>query len=156
METLTLVQTGKRNPLPLVLFDGPEGSYWSKWLKFCEEELLVQGFISETDFNIFDLVDSVDEAIEKIDRFYFRYHSLRYVQGQLVIRLNSALDRQKVKELNKSFSDILTPKGGIRLSGPLPIEEDEPEIAHLSRLILDFNKRDFGRLKTLIDEINHT
>jgi len=156
METLTLVQTGKRNPLPLVLFDGPEGSYWSKWLKFCKEELLVQGFISETDFNIFDLVDSVDEAIEKIDRFYFRYHSLRYVQGQLVIRLNSALDRQKVKELNKSFSDILTPKGGIRLSGPLPIEEDEPEIAHLPRLILDFNKKDFGRLKNLIDKINHT
>ena len=156
METLTLVQTGKRNPLPLVLFDEPDGSYWSKWLEFCKEELLVQGYISETDFSLFDQIDSVDEAIEKIDRFYFRYHSLRYVQGQLVIRLKSALDRQKVKELNKSFSDILTPKGGIRLSGPLPIEEDEPEIAHLSRLILDFKKRDFGRLKTLIDEINHS
>ena len=155
METLTLVQTGKRNPLPLVLFDRPEGSYWSTWLKFCKEELLGQGFISETDFNLFDLVDSVDEAVEKIDRFYFRYHSLRYVQGQLVIRLNSALDQQKVKELKESFSDILTSKGDLLLSGPLPIEEDEPEIAHLPRLILDFNKKDFGRLKNLIDEINN-
>jgi hypothetical protein len=156
METLTLLQTGKRNPMPLVLVDEPEGSYWSKWLKFSKEELLAQGFISETDFSLFNLVDSVNEAVEKIGRFYFRYHSLRYVGGQLVIRLNSALDRQKVKELNESFSDILTPKGDLHLSGPLPIEMDEPEIAHLPRLIFDFNKKDFGRLKNLIDEINNS
>ena len=43
METLTLVQTGKRNPLPLILVDEPEGTYWLRWLKFFEKELLAQG-----------------------------------------------------------------------------------------------------------------
>lgn len=155
METLTLVQTGKRNPLPLVLVDEPGGSYWPKWIKFIEEELLAQGFIGKTDFDLFDLVDSVDEALSKIDRFYFRYHSLRYVEGQLVIRLNAAIERSKVTALKEQFADILIPQGDIRLSGALPIEMEEQEIAHLPRLLVDFNRRDFGRLKALIDEINN-
>jgi uncharacterized protein (TIGR00730 family) len=155
METLTLVQTGKRNPLPLVLVDEPGGSYWSGWIKFLEDELLARGTISETDFNLFDLVHSAEDAVSKIDRFYFRYHSLRYVEGQLVLRLNTPLDLHKVGALKADFSDILIPQGDLRLSGPLAIEMDEPEIAHLPRLIVDFNRHDFGRLKALIDEINN-
>jgi len=154
METLTLVQTGKRNPLPLILVDEPGGTYWSRWLKFFEKELLAQGYISETDFSLFEQVESVDDAVTRIDRFYHRYHSLRYVGEQLVIRLTSSIDPPKVNELKSRFSDILTPSGGLSLSDPLPIEADEPEIAHLPRLILDFNRKNFGRLRDLIDAIN--
>ncbi len=154
METLTLVQTGKRNPLPLILVDEPGGTYWSRWLKFFEKELLAQGYISPTDFSLFEQVESVDDAVTRIDRFYHRYHSLRYVGEQLVIRLTSSIDPPKVNELKSRFSDILTPSGGLSLSDPLPIEADEPEIAHLPRLILDFNRKNFGRLRDLIDAIN--
>ena len=154
METLTLVQTGKRNPLPLVLVDEPGGTYWSHWIEFLKDELLARGNISETDFNLFDLVYSAEDAVSKIERFYFRYHSLRYVEGQLVLRLNAALDQQRIETLKADFSDMLTPDGDLRLSGPLPTEMDEPEVAHLPRLIVDFNRHDFGRLKALIDEIN--
>lgn len=156
METLTLVQTGKRNPLPLVLVEEPGGSYWSLWIQFLEDELLTRGNISETDFSLFDLVYSVDEAVSKIERFYSCYHSLRYVEGQLVIRLNTAIDQSKVTALKKQYKDILIPKGKIVLSGPLPMEMDEEEIAHLPRLLVDFNRQDFGRLKNLIDEINNS
>ena len=154
METLTLVQTGKRNPLPLILVDEPEGSYWSRWIKFLKDELLARGNISDTDFNLFDLVYSAEDAVSKIQRFYYRYHSLRYVEGQLVLRLNTPLDQNKIEALKSDFSDILTPRGDLRLSGPLPMEMDEPEIARLPRLIVDFDRHDFGRLKALIDEIN--
>lgn len=154
MEALTLLQTGKRNPMPLVLIDEPEGTYWSRWLKFFKKEVLVQGYISEMDFRLFERVDSVGEAVKRIDRFYLLYHSLRYVGERLVIRLNSQIDQQKVEEVKKQFGDILTPKGDLLLSGPLPEESDEPEIAHLPRLILDFNRKDFGRLRELIDVIN--
>jgi hypothetical protein len=154
METLTLVQTGKRYPMPLVLIDEPGGTYWSRWLKFFEKELLAQGYINTTDFSLFDRVDSVDEAVKKIDSFYFRYHSMRYVEERLVIRLTSIIDQQKVRELKARFFDILTPRGDISLSGPLPEETDEPEIAHLPRLIIDFNRKDFGRLRNLIDDLN--
>jgi len=154
METSTLLQTGKRDPLPLVLIDEPGGTYWSQWLQFFEQELLAQGYISNSDFCIFERVNSVDEAVERINHFYRRYHSMRYVDKKLVIRLTSTLDPQSVKELKDRFSKILTPKGDMYLSGPLPAEADEPEIAHLPRLVLDFNRRNFVRLRSLIDAIN--
>jgi len=154
METLTLLQTGKHTPMPLVLVDEPGGTYWSRWLKFLREELLSEGYISECDFQLFECVHSIDEAIERINHFYRRYHSMRYVDKKLVIRLQSSLDAPSVKELNEKFSDIVEPRGGLYLSGPLPQEADEPEIAHLPRLIVDFNLQDFGRFRELIDDIN--
>jgi len=154
METLTLVQTGKRYPLPLVLVDEPGGTYWSHWLGLVEQELLAQGYISATDLRLFECVDSAAEAIARIDRFYLRYHSLRYVKDKLVLRLSSPVDSQAVHELNSRFADLLTPQGDFSLSEPLPEEGDEPEIQHLPRLIVDFNRQDFGRLRELIDAIN--
>ncbi len=154
METLTLVQTGKRDPLPLVLVDEPGGLYWAKWLRFFEDELLAQGYITAPDFNFFERVDSVSAAIERINHFYRRYHSLRHVGRQLVIRLVSDVSPQAVSELNGLFKDMLVPGGRIVPSGPLPEEADEPEIAHLPRLVMDFNSRDFGRLRSLIDVVN--
>ena len=154
METLTLLQTGKHNPLPLVLVDEPGGTYWSRWLKFFREELLSEGYIVERDFRLFECVDSIDAAVKSINHFYRRYHSLRYINKKLVIRLQTAIADSAVKELNLKFSDILYPGGKIYFSGPFSEESDEPEIAHLPRLIVDFNLQDFGSLRTLIDEIN--
>ena len=154
METLTLLQTGKSSPLPLVLIDVPGGTYWSRWLTFLKEELLSEGYVSEDDFKLFDYVHSVDEAVERITHFYSRYHSMRYVYKKLVVRLTSAVSEECVLGLNKKFNDILVPGGMIRLSGPLPEEDDEPETGHLPRLVMDFNLQDFGRLRTLIEEIN--
>lgn len=154
METLTLLQTGKRDPIPLVLVDEPGGTYWSRWIQFFEEELMAQGYITASDFYLFERVDSVDAAVERIDHFYRHYHSLRYVEKQLVLRLTSDIDLKFVKELKDQFSDILIPQGNIYLSGPLPAEADEPEIANLPRLVVDFNRRDLGKLRKLIDAIN--
>jgi uncharacterized protein (TIGR00730 family) len=154
METLTLLQTGKHSPLPLVLVDEPGGTYWSRWLRFLREELLSEGYISEGDFRLFERVDSIDAAIERISHFYSRYHSMRYVDKKVIIRLLSAINDSSVKSLNKQFSDILVPGGSIYLSEPMSEEADEPEIAHMPRLIIDFNLQDFGRLRTLIDAIN--
>lgn len=154
METLTLVQTGKRPPLPLILVDEPGGTYWDRWVRFLEDELLAEGYVSEPDFELFERVDSVDAAVERIDRFYRRYHSLRYVGTKLVLRLTSELEPGRVRELEEAFADLLTPQGGMALSGPLAAEAGEPELAHLPRLVVDFNRRDFGRLRRLIAELN--
>ncbi len=154
METLTLVQTGKRNPLPLILIDEKGGSYWRRWIDFLEKELLSRGYIDATDLDLFERVDSAEAALEKISRFYSRYHSLRYVAGVLVIRMSSSLNQEQVDELQNRFSDILSPGGGIHISGPLPEESDEPELDPLPRLVVDFSRNNFGRLKGLIDAIN--
>lgn len=154
METLTLLQNGKRNPLPLVLLDSPEGDYWQKWIRFFRDELLCDGYISESDFDLFESLNSVDAAVESIKRFFRRYHSVRYFEDKLIMRVSAPLDEHHVKALKEGFGDILTKNGNVILSGPLPAEADEPELAHLQRVVIDFNRRDFGRLRKLIDLIN--
>lgn len=154
METLTLVQTGKRNPLPLILVDDPVCTYWTEFIRFVETELLSRNLISSSDFSLFERVDSVDAAVEKINRFYRRYHSLRYVDGKLVIRLSLQVSDEAVRRLKVDFADILLPQGDIAPSGSLPAELDDGDVADLPRLVVDFNRKDFGRLRAMIDAIN--
>lgn len=154
METLTLLQTGKRYPLPLILIDEPGGTYWSHWERFIRNELLDRGLISAMDFRFFERVHSVDEAVRRINRFYRRYHSLRFVGERLVLRLQSPIPPEAAERLAREFADILQPGGGMTWGSALAEEADEPEIIHLPRLILDFNHKDFGRLRALIDLLN--
>lgn len=156
METLTLVQTGKRNPLPLLLLDDGSGSYWDRMIRFMREELLSRKYISETDFLLFERVGGVDAAVEKIKKFYSRYHSQRYINGQLVIRLTSELPQALIDRLKKEFQDILIPEGDITPSGAFPCEVEDGDFIELPRLAVDFNRKDFGRFKSFIDAINET
>jgi hypothetical protein len=154
MEALTLVQTGKRNPLPIILVDEPGGNYWKDWIRFVKQALLAKGNISESDLKLFERVDAVDDAVARITGFYRRYHSLRYVGNQLLIRLNAEISESAVAALKRNFSDMLRPGGDICLSGSCPEEMNEPETRHLPRLAVDFNRLDFGRLKEFIDAVN--
>jgi uncharacterized protein (TIGR00730 family) len=154
MEALTLLQTGKRYPIPVLLVEGPGGLYWKGVLGFIQEHLASAGYIGPNDFAFFQPVTDIDEAVAVIERFYHCYHSLRFVAGQTVIRTVSKLPASRVRVLRREFADILTPGGDISVSGPLPEERDEPEIKHLPRLVLDFNKQDFARLRQLIDAVN--
>lgn len=154
METLTLLQTGKRDMLPLLLVDEPRGDYWSHWIRFLRESLLPDGYIDKSDFDLFEQVHTAEDALDRIDRFYRRFHSMRYVNGKLVIRLSSALTREQVRDLGSRFEHILRNDGTISLSGPLPEEAEDDDISGLPRLIMDFNRKDFGILRRLIDAIN--
>ena len=154
METLTLIQTGKQYPIPVILIDRPDGAYWSRLLEFVDAEMMEEDYIDKADLSLFTLTNSLDDAVGYIKRFYRVYHSMRYVRDKLILRLNSEIDPEKIEELKSRFSDILVHDRAFFHSIPLPEEQDEPEIAHLPRLVLDFNRRDFGRLRELIDDIN--
>ena len=154
METLTLVQTGKRDLMPLVLVDPPGSVYWKRWLEFLKAQLMEQEYISPEDFHLFDRVESVEDAVAMIDRFYRRFHSMRFVNGRLVIRMNAPIPDEMVGELAVKYADILTEGGGIEASAALPEEENEPELAHLPRLLLNFDRHHFGRLRQLVDDLN--
>ncbi len=157
METMTLIQTGKRDIIPLVLIEPYGTTYWQTWMDFLRTELLDRGYIKKSDFSLFELVDSPENAVERINLFYRRFHSLRYVNGKLVIRMTSPLSPGKVSELNSMFPDILEDGGKISLlDKSLPEEANEPHLTNLPRLIVDFNKRSFSRLKQMIDAINRT
>jgi uncharacterized protein (TIGR00730 family) len=154
MEALTLLQTGKRYPLPVVLIDRPGDRYWSGWMDFVRDHLLSGGYIGPGDGAFFHHTRDVDDAVAVIHRFYRRFHSLRFVDGKAVIRMAAELQTSQIDRLRQEFADILAEGGGMRLTGALPRECDEPELANLPRLVVDFNKRDFARLRQLIDAIN--
>jgi uncharacterized protein (TIGR00730 family) len=152
-ETLTLVQTGKRDPMPIVMIDEPGGTYWSAWVRFVREDLLSRELISQEDLSLFKVTDRVDEAVEEIIRFYSAYNSMRYVRNRLVIRLNREPSDALVERLNDEFADILD-YGRIAKAGVHRLESDDEELKDLPRLLLAFNRRNFGRLRQMIDVLN--
>lgn len=151
-ESLTLIQTGKTPPTPIVLLDSPGGTYWQSWRRFVQEALADRGYISEEDFSLFEITDSVERAVDVVLKFYRVYHSSRYVDDLWVVRLRRPIAPECVGRLNAQFADILT--GEIRPSAALDREADEPDIAHLPRLVAPFNRQSFGRLRQLVDAIN--
>ncbi|MCL2924047.1 MAG: LOG family protein [Trichodesmium sp. MAG_R04] len=151
-ESLTLIQTGKFGPAPLILIDYPGGNYWHDWNDFIYKQLLRRDFISTQDCNFYTITDNLESAYEAIANFYRVYHSSRYVGEKFVIRLNSELSEKDVDFLNQEFSDILT-LGNIEKSQVLP-EESEDQTSHLPRLVMHFNQKDTGRLYQMIAQIN--
>ena len=89
-ELLTLLQTGKTVPAPVVLLDAPGGDYWHGWYDFVTKQLLTDGLISAEDLHLVKLTDSVDEAVEEMCTFFRNYHSIRFVGRRLIIRLAHA------------------------------------------------------------------
>lgn len=153
LEVLTLLQTGKRDMIPVVLLDEPGGNYWNGFQQFVHHSLLGQGMISPEDLSLYRLTDRVEEAVEEILGFFRVYHSMRYVHNRLVIRLHETPGAELLAEINEQFVDILA-EGRFCVSGALPEEKDEPALAHLPRLVFHFNRFNFGRLRQLIDRIN--
>jgi hypothetical protein len=78
---------------------------------------------------------------------------MRWVKGRLVIRLNQALSKRSLADLNEKFADILR-EGEIVQGAALREEKTEPEIWNLPRLILTPHRDRFGRLRQMIDAIN--
>jgi uncharacterized protein (TIGR00730 family) len=152
-ETLTLMQTGKSDIMPVVLIDAPGRTYWVEWRRHLDRHLLKRGLISPEDASFVLVTDNVEEAVREIVTFYSNYHSSRYVGERLVIRLQQPVNDEALSKLNADFKDILV-KGAIERTPALPEESNEPEIAALPRLFLYFNRKNFGRLRQLINALN--
>ena len=150
-ETLTLMQTGKTQLMPMVFLDVPGSTYWQDWLAFVERHLLGQGLISPADLHLFKITNNVQDAVQEITTFYRNYHSSRYSDGQLILRLRYPLSAEALAALNRDFADILT-QGEIT---PAPPQGDDAlEMPDLLRLQLWFDRINYGRLRQLINAIN--
>ncbi|NNG47482.1 MAG: LOG family protein, partial [Deltaproteobacteria bacterium] len=152
-EVLTLLQTGKSKLFPIVLLDEPGGDYWRLWKEFVAGHLLRRELISPEDLSLFRVTDDMAVAVEEILGFYRVFHSMRYVGKELVIRLSRPLPGDALSRIQGEFSDILA-SGSFRLGASLPDEGNEPRLADLPRLIFRFNRKNFGRLRMLVDHLN--
>ncbi len=151
METLTLVQTGKADVMPLVFVDAPGGDYWTDWQKYVEKQLLKPGKISPEDLSLYKITDNVEEAVEEIIHFYSNFNSMRFVKDLLVIRLSKAPSKSMLEELNEEFKDICV-RDTIVSGTSLPEETDHLE---LPRIMFAFNRIAYGRLRQMIDQLNN-
>ena len=152
-ECLTLMQTGKARIIPVILIDRKDGTYWKSWTGFLRRHLLEQKLISPEDFNFFRITHDVEDAVGEVLKFYRNFHSYRWVGPELVIRLQEQLTADAVARLNESFSDLFE-MAPIRASGALKQEKNEAELFRLPRLVATPHRRNFGRLRALIDAVN--
>src|SRR5213596_2790446 len=153
-EALTLMQTGKSRVMPLVLIDRPGGTYWKTWDKNVREHLLRDQLISPDDLHLYQFTDDADEAVRWITRFYRNYHSMRFVKDLLVIRLNHAPSRSALHALNEDFADIIAGEK-IQAIEATPEEREDRDAVELARIAFGFNRRDYGRLRQMVDVLNN-
>jgi uncharacterized protein (TIGR00730 family) len=152
-ELLTLMQTGKSDLHPVVLLETHGGDYWSEWRRFIEGHLAGQGLISPEDLDLIFITDNIDAAVAEIEGFYRNYHSQRYVDGVLTLRLQRLPDERSLARLSEEFADILR-SGSLRAVAPSEAEIADGDFPELPRLALDFDQRSYGRLRHLIDALN--
>ena len=154
-ELLTLLQTGKAEPAPVVLLDVPGGTYFDGWSRFVEEEVVKRNLVGEVDLSLYRVTDSVEVAAEEILGFYRSYSSLRYVGNRLMLRLKVEPTPDEVGELDTLFADICVPGlGGFELVGAATEELAEGDSLDRHRLAFPFDRLSTGRLRQLIDHLN--
>lgn len=149
-ETLTLVQTGKSQMVPIVCVEGAGGTFWKAFDAWARQELGSRGWISPEDPDIYTICETPAQAADVITRFYRLYHSSRYVKDDLVIRLKRPLTEAEVAILNSEFKTLVK-SGQMTMRGPYEVEEDALD---LPRLAFTHTKSKFALIRKLIDRIN--
>ncbi len=149
-EVLTLIQTGKSPVIPLVMIEAEADDYWANWQRYIKDHLYAKGMISEDDFALYRIFDTAEQAARHVQNFYRNYHSQRFVDDRLVLRIQRPLEQKQIAQLNSDFADLIA-DGDIEQTGPLEGEIERPDLMRLSFV---FTRRDYGRLRQMIDQIN--
>jgi len=152
-EALTLMQTGKSQLMPLVLVDRPGGTYWKTWDQNVREHLLRNQLISPDDLNLYHIADNTDRAVKIITRFYRNFQSSRFVKDLLVIQLKNAPPPSALEGLNDDFGDIISGEKFQAIEAT-PQEQEDEDCLGLARIAFGFDRRQYGRLRQLIDVLN--
>ncbi len=152
-ELLTLIQTGKSDLHPVVMLETPGTGFWEQIIEFIGGQQLGSGLISESDLALFHLSHSAEDAIGHLKHFYANYHSQRYHQGKLILRLRKGPSPELLAELNRDFADIVV-EGSIEMAEPLPAEVEDEDALDCDRISFLFDRQHFGRLRQMIDRLN--
>lgn len=152
-ELLTLLQTGKAEPAPIVLVDTLGDAYWEAWERFVTEQVFGRGLADPLDASLYKITADVDVAIAELLGFHRNYHSLRFVGDTMVLRLHHAPSDEELTMLSAAFADICSARG-IWRTAPLPPERASDDHLDLARVALEFDRTHHGRLRQLIDALN--
>jgi hypothetical protein len=152
-ELLTLVQTGKSMPVPIVFLDAPGDTYWEQVNAFIQNELVSRELVSGADTSLFFITNDTHEAVHEIRSFYTNYHSLRYIGKSLIIRLQNPITDDELRAINEEFGYLCT-SGAIERAETHKIEQRDNDHPRLSRIKFEFTKVEYGDLRRLINRLN--
>jgi len=152
-EALTLIQTGKSTPLPIVLMERAGSVYWEQWREYLTDHLLARGLVGKHDMTLFRICHTVQEGVDEITGFFRVFHSAMQTRDGVTIWLWRPLEPPEIERLNDEFADILGTGRITQVYRP-PHQVSEREIEALSCIEVPMNHRHQGRLRQLIDAIN--
>jgi uncharacterized protein (TIGR00730 family) len=152
-ELLTLTQTGKGVPTPIVFLDTPGDPYWEAIDTMVKDHLMSRGLVAPADTELYLVTDSCERAVAEVVGFYANYDSLRYVGDRLVIRMQQSPTDEQLAQLNDQFGHLCT-RGTIERAEASTIEIRENDQVGLARVAFTFAKHGFGDLRNMIDALN--
>ena len=152
-ELLTLVQTGKSLPVPIVLLDAPGDPFWETIDEFVRTQLIGRGLVSAVDTNLYTITDSPDEACATIEHFYSNYQSIRFVGGRLVVRMRRGPNDDQLEALAERFAHLCA-SGTFERALPTRVERRDEDAVDLDRIAFDFTNRGYGEIIDMIADIN--
>jgi len=152
-ELLTLAQTAKSVPVPIVFLEIPGDPFWTPLMNTMEPLLLAHGLISASDTSLYKITDNVDEAVQEVTGFYRNYHSIRFVDNRLYIRIHRQIPDADLHALSREFADIS--EDGQLVQGPATdAETKDNDVPDLTRISLKYTAKGFADLRPLIDALN--
>lgn len=150
-EALTLIQTGKTNLVPVVLLEHEGGDYWKSWEEGCVLPLARRRLISPEDRGLYSIHTDPLTAVDEVLGFYRRFHSMRFVGKDLVLRLKTPVGDEELSRLEAEYRADLCESGSFRSVAAHAEEEDHRD---LPRLAFRFNRRAWSRVRALLDTLN--
>jgi uncharacterized protein (TIGR00730 family) len=151
-ELLTLTQTGKGLPVPIVLLDTPGDPYWETVHDFVGRQLVQRGLVAAADTELYLVTDECQAAVDEVLGFYRNFDSIRYVGHLVVMRMKQAPTDAQLALLNEKFASLC--KGGIARATPFEPERRENDKLDLARITFTLANHSSGVLRELLDTVN--
>jgi hypothetical protein len=139
-EVLTLLDTGKTTPAPVILLDTPDGMFWKQWMTFIEEGIVRNHYVATDDMFLVRLVTSIAETVEEIEHFYSNYRDFAVEGPRGLMSLHHA---PTPKQLNDLRSNV-----------PMFDEGDGYRVENDETLSFAFDGRNYSNLRQVIDVVN--
>jgi uncharacterized protein (TIGR00730 family) len=152
-ELLTLAQTAKSVPVPIVFLEVPGHPFWTPLMKAMEPLLLDHGLISPSDTSLYTITDNIEDAVSEITRFYSNYDSIRFVNDVLYIRMKRAVPSDRFSEIATRFASLAT-DGEILQTTATAEEVKDNDVPDLPRVSLKYAAKGFADLRGLINALN--
>ncbi len=139
-EVLTLLDTGKTTPAPVVLLDTPDGTFWSEWLTFMDQGIIKNNYVDTDDMFIVRFATSIKDAVDEIEHFYSNYKGFDMEGDRGLIKLRRTPTPEELEVLSKRVPMFASDPG-------YRIEND-------ATISFNFDGRNYVSLRLVIDEVN--